>query len=293
MQNDMTRRKQQLHDFLQAARARIPPADLRINVSASRRGSGLHQADVAAALNVSQRWYNGLENGSTVPGGDLLDQLADVLRLTQAERVNLYLLTTGHEPAPGTVEPPYRSEGPLTRLVHCLDDSGVPAVVTDIAWNVYAWNHAVSEWIPDPATTAPGARNTILWTFSSAVERVVTDLASLREAVIGQVHLAFARHPGDPRLEHLVARLQLIPTARDLWDRQHIGDFTSSTTPLRLRPPGEGALVRADLISADFPGEHRLLMVVPRDGWPAHPPGRRRLIRRRNHNGPPTPPNPP
>ncbi|HVB44508.1 MAG TPA: helix-turn-helix domain-containing protein [Streptosporangiaceae bacterium] len=282
MAGEVTRRKE-LHDSLKAARARVQPKELGLTPPRNRRSGGLHQADVAAALNVSQRWYNGFENGSTVPGDDLLDQLARVLRLTHAERVHLYLLATGHEPAPGTVEAPYHGETVLSRLVHFLDDPDIPAVVTDIAWNVLSWNRALSAWIPDPGSTPPAARNAVLWTFASEVERVVDDIHSFREAFIGRVHLALARHPGEPRLEHLVARLQRIPDASELWDRQHIADFISSITPVRLRLPDSGTTVDADLLSTEFPGEYHLLMLVPRSGWPAQPPTRSRLTLRRNN----------
>ena len=100
MAGEVTRRKE-LHDFLKAARARVQPKDLGLTPPRNRRSSGLQQADVAATLNVSPRWYNGFENGATVPGEDMLDQLARILRLTPAERVHLYLLATGHEPVPG------------------------------------------------------------------------------------------------------------------------------------------------------------------------------------------------
>ena len=62
MAGEVTRRKE-LHDFLKAARARVQPKDLGLTPPRNRRSGGLHQADVTAALNVSQRWYNGVGNG--------------------------------------------------------------------------------------------------------------------------------------------------------------------------------------------------------------------------------------
>jgi Helix-turn-helix domain len=58
-------RRRELHDFLRAARARLQSRA----ISASRRprsgGTGaLRQADMAAALSVSHRWYNDFENGA-------------------------------------------------------------------------------------------------------------------------------------------------------------------------------------------------------------------------------------
>jgi transcriptional regulator with XRE-family HTH domain len=280
MAGEVTRRKE-LHDFLKAVRARVQPKDLGITPPRNRRSSGLQQADVAATLNVSPRWYNGFENGATVPGEDVLDQLARVLRLTPAERVNLYLLATGHEPSPESVEPPEGAEAVLTRLVRQMDDPAIPAVVTDVAWNVLAWNRALSTWFPDPGTLPPEARNAVLWAFTREIESIVDDVHSFREAHIGWVHLARASHPQDPRLDHLIDRLQRIPTARQLWGRQHIAEFTSCISPVRLRLAGSGPAFETHLLSTEFPGEFRLLMLVPRDGWPTRPSRRTRMIRRR------------
>jgi transcriptional regulator with XRE-family HTH domain len=280
MAGEVTRRKE-LHDFLKAVRARVQPKDLGLTPPRNRRSSGLQQADVAATLNVSPRWYNGFENGATVPGEDVLDQLAQVLRLTPAERVNLYLLATGHEPSPDSVEPPGGAEAVLTRLVRQIDGPAIPAVVTDVAWNMLAWNHALSTWFPDPGTLPPEARNAVLWAFTHEIENIVDDIHSFREAHIGWVHLARASHPQDPLLDHLIDRLQRIPMARQLWGRQHIAEFTSCISPVRLRLPGSGTVVETHLLSTEFPGEFRLLMLVPCSGWPARAPSRTRAIRRR------------
>ena len=135
-----------------------------------------------------------------------------------------------------------------------------------------AWNRALSTWFPDPGTLPPEARNAVLWAFTREIESIVDDVHSFREAHIGWVHLARARHPHDPRLDQLIDRLQRIPTARQLWGRQHIAEFTSCISPVRLRLSGSGTVVETDLLSTEFPGEFRLLMLVPCGGWPA--PGR-------------------
>jgi hypothetical protein len=90
----------QLHQFLTAARARLRPEDLGIRPAKNRRGGGLHQADLADALVVSDRWYNGFENGARPPSryDALVSRLGQLLRLTPAERMYLHLLATGHEP---------------------------------------------------------------------------------------------------------------------------------------------------------------------------------------------------
>ena len=239
---------------------------------------------MAATLNVSPRWYNGFENGATVPGEDMLDQLARILRLTPAERVHLYLLATEHGPTPGSVEALRGAEEVLARLVRQMADPAIPALVTDIAWNVLAWNKAVSTWFPNPGCLPSSARNAVLWAFTREIEDLVDDIGSFREVHLGWVHLARAGRPDDPRLAHLVDRLRSIPAARKMWESYQIATFTESITPVRFRLPGSGAAVETDLLSMEFSGECRLMMLVPREGWPLRPATLAPRIRRRTHN---------
>ena len=291
MADEVTPRKD-LHDFLKQARARISPRDLGLVPPPNRRGTGLQQADVADALKVSPRWYNGFENGTMSASEEMLDRIAQTLRLSPAERVHLYLLATGRDPAPGTVQRPEGADVVLKRLIHQMGDLAVPALVTDVAWNVLAWNQALTTWFPDPGTRPTAARNVVLSAFNPGIEAIVEDIASFRETHIGWVHLALAGRPDDPRLAHLADRLQRIPAAQQLWSTQQIARFTNSITPVRLRLSNPATVVEADLLSMEFPGGDRLMMLVPGNGWPARPPGiSRRLIRWRNHR-PPTGPLP-
>ena len=85
----------------------------------------------------------------------------------------------------------------------------------------------------------------------------------------------------------LPAMHYMIPAARRLWNTQQIARFTNCITPVRFRLNGSTAAVDTDLLSVEFPGGYRLMMIVPGNGWPAHPPATRRRIRWRN-NKPPT-----
>ena len=103
----------QLHQFLTAARERLRPEDIGVHPRGNRRGRGLHQSDLADALMVSDRWYNGFENGARPPSRHevLVSRIGQLLRLSPAERTYLHLLATGHEPAP--LRPHYRASALL------------------------------------------------------------------------------------------------------------------------------------------------------------------------------------
>src|SRR5579859_2054434 len=276
--NDEVTPRRQLRDFLRAARARVDPADHCLVTPPGRRGRGLQQVDVADLLRVSHRWYNGFERGTLTAGEAMLDKIAELLRLTPAERVHLYLLATGRDPAPASVQPPDGTDAVLARLVHQMGDLAIPALVTDIAWNVLAWNRALTTWFPDPASFPPAARNLVLWAFTDDLERYVRDADCFRRTYIGWVHLAHAGRPGDARLACLVERLQAIPAARELLSSQHIADFTNSITPLQFRLGGGTYPEETDMLNIEFPGGSRLIMIVPRNVTAARAGGLLRLI---------------
>jgi transcriptional regulator with XRE-family HTH domain len=277
MTDEVTPRKE-LRDFLGAARARVNPEDLGITAPPGRRGRGLQQADIAAALKISQRSYNGFERGAAPASVAMLDKTAELLRLTPAERTHLYLLATGRDPAPATVQPPDGTDAVLTRLVHQMGDLAVPALVTDIAWNVLAWNRALTTWFPDPASFPPADRNLVLWAFTDDLEHYVRDADCFRRTYIGWVHLAHAGRPGDARLAHLIEQLQAIPAARELLSSQHIADFTNSITPIQFRLGGGTYPEETDLLNIEFPGGSRLIMIVPRNVTAARAGGLLRLV---------------
>ena len=149
MTPDGTPDHQLLHQFLTAARARLRPEDIGIRPAGNRRGAGLHQSDLADALVVSDRWYNGFENGARPPSryDALVSRLGHLLRLTPAEHLYLHLLATGHEPT--LLGPDDAVDGlavgrVLQQLLASLGP-GLPAIACDIAWNVIAWNQAMTD----------------------------------------------------------------------------------------------------------------------------------------------------
>ncbi len=161
----------------------------------------------------------------------------------------------------------------LQRLLG-LTGPDLPALLCDVAWNMLAWNQAMAERIADPAAGSAANGNAIMWLFTEDAERIVSDLGRTRNDAIGQVHLALARHPGEPGLERLVSRIRQVPETLRLWDRHHISDY-APISPRRMRSRGSDVPCKTDLLSMEFPGGLRLLVLVPRSPWPTGaPPGR-------------------
>jgi MmyB-like transcription regulator ligand binding domain len=193
------------------------------------------------------------------------------------------LLATGHEPALDS--PDAAVDGlavrPVLEQLLALLGPCLPAIACDIAWNVIAWNQAMTDHLAGDATVRPGESNVITWLFSDEAERIIADLGHAREAEIGNVLLAVARYPGDQRLRRLACQLQEIPAARRLWDRQRIPDDPLiSTRRVRLI---RGGTHEGHVLNLEFPGRLRLLALIPGASWLTAMPsldGHRRLRRR-------------
>src|ERR1700710_769692 len=92
-------RRQQLAEFLKLRRARIAPIDLGFQQGQRRRTPGLRRAEVAAAAGIGLTWYTALEQAKPIRvSAGFLDNLAEVLRLSEAERGHLFALAHRRPP---------------------------------------------------------------------------------------------------------------------------------------------------------------------------------------------------
>src|SRR6266511_1085395 len=90
---DERERRQTLADFLRTRRARLSPADVGLPSGMRRRTPGLRREEVAELANIGTSWYVWLEQGRDVhPSPQVLESLAQALRLTPNERRHLFLL---------------------------------------------------------------------------------------------------------------------------------------------------------------------------------------------------------
>src|SRR3954471_18029130 len=91
--------RSEIRDFLTSRRARITPQDAGLKVFGQRRVPGLRREEVATLAGLSVDYYNRLERGNLGGASDnVLDALADVLRLDEAERAHLLDLARASQP---------------------------------------------------------------------------------------------------------------------------------------------------------------------------------------------------
>ncbi|MEU2059229.1 helix-turn-helix transcriptional regulator [Streptomyces sp. NPDC013455] len=137
-------RRSELREFLISRRARVSPGEAGLPMGGGRRRTpGLRREEVAVLAGVGASWYQWLEQGREISvSPQVLDAVARVLRLSDAERRHLYLLAGMNPPTP-EVDPGQRDmcEG-LQRLIDTW--MPYPAHIMDLYYNCVLYNDAAS-----------------------------------------------------------------------------------------------------------------------------------------------------
>ncbi|WP_189703189.1 helix-turn-helix transcriptional regulator [Streptomyces anandii] len=204
-------------------RARVTPAEAGLPDGGGRRRTpGLRREEVAVLAGVGASWYQWLEQGRDISvSPQVLDSVARVLRLGDAERRHLYVLAGLNPPAPQLV-PERRDmcEG-LRRLIDTW--MPYPAHIMDLYYNCVMYN--------DAAAVVLGMRPDI--TQNCLVDFFTDPLYRSRSkswegnarSVVAQFRAASSARPGD---EGYRAVLEQVSAAseefRALWAERDIED---------------------------------------------------------------------
>ncbi|WP_189861821.1 helix-turn-helix transcriptional regulator [Streptomyces poonensis] len=204
-------------------RARVSPAEAGLpDGGARRRTPGLRREEVAVLAGVGASWYQWLEQGRDISvSPQVLDAVARVLRLSNAERRHLYVLAGLNPPTP-EVAPEKRDmcDG-LRRLIDTW--MPYPAHIMDRYYNCVLYN--------DAAAMVLGMRPDLTW--NCLVDYFTNPLYRLRaeswernaRTVVAQFRAACSADPGDEGLQEVLARVR---AASDefgrLWEERNIED---------------------------------------------------------------------
>ncbi|WP_306209080.1 helix-turn-helix transcriptional regulator [Actinoplanes sp. RD1] len=250
----------ELSAFLRAMRSRMRPGDAGLPELGRRRTPGLRRQEVAQLAAVSIDWYIRLEQGRVgVPGTAVLDAVAQALRLSETERHHLHLIARGEAP-PARHVPAPASES-LRTLLHSMPST--PAWIVDFRFDVLAHNAAAAALF-GPGFTA-GTNTTEPLFLDPGSRDFQLDWTRIAREHVGNLRANLARHPGDPRLEALVATLRR--GSRDFaawWDDQTVQERTNGTK--RILHPAVGVMtLRYDVLAVQDGSEQRLCAVTPAD----------------------------
>ncbi|GAA0456974.1 helix-turn-helix transcriptional regulator [Streptomyces stramineus] len=216
-----SRRRQELREFLMSRRARVSPADAGLPDGGGRRRTpGLRREEVAVLAGVGASWYQWLEQGRDITvSPQVVDAVARVLRLTDAERRHLYVLAGLNPPLPRTEhDGEYLREG-LHRLIDAWMPN--PAEILDAYWNIVAYNESAALVLGfRPDTT----QNCLVTFFTDPVYRA--RLANWEEnarCVVAQFRAAWSERPDDEGFQEIVTDLSgRSPEFAELWARADV-----------------------------------------------------------------------
>jgi transcriptional regulator with XRE-family HTH domain len=211
--------RQALADFLRKRRARLSPADVGLPPGIRRRTPGLRREEVAQLANMGTSWYVWLEQGRDVhPSAQVLESLAQALRLTPNERRHLFLLA-------GQPLPPHTSsleERTSPELQQMLDDlNPTPAYAVGRRWDFLAWNKAADGLFAISEASSPYAHNLVWRLFTSPTMRERPNWEQVARGTLAEFRTASARYPGDRWFEELIEDLKQVSPEFCRWWPHH------------------------------------------------------------------------
>jgi transcriptional regulator with XRE-family HTH domain len=212
-------RRQTLADFLRQRRARLSPTEVGLPPGIRRRTPGLRREEVAQLANMGTSWYVWLEQGRDVhPSAQVLESLAQALRLTLNERRHLFLLAGQPLPSPASLA----EESLSPALQQVLDDlNPTPAYVMGRRYDFLAWNRAADGLFAISEASSPYARNLIWRLFTSQTTRERPNWEQVARATLAEFRAASAHYPGDRWFEELIEDLKQISPEFCRWWPHH------------------------------------------------------------------------
>jgi transcriptional regulator with XRE-family HTH domain len=216
-----SRRLSELREFLMSRRARVSPAEAGLpDGGARRRTPGLRREEVAVLAGVGASWYQWLEQGRDISvSPQVLDSVARVLRLSNAERRHLYVLAGLNPPA---AEPAadHGCEG-MRRLIDAW--MPFPAHIMDRYYNCVMYNDAAG-WVL--GMRPENTQNCLVDFFTDPLYRARSQSWERNaRTVVAQFRAMCADRPDDEGLQAVLAELTSVsPEFGALWARRDIQD---------------------------------------------------------------------
>ncbi|MEO6088929.1 MAG: helix-turn-helix transcriptional regulator [Umezawaea sp.] len=213
---------QELAAFLRARRERLDPHDFGLpSRRQSRRTPGLRREEVAELAGVSVDYIVRLEQARGLrPSVDVVEALAEALRLTSDEHA--YLFNLAQQRPPNVDRPATAAAPPLARLV--ADLSPLPAMLMNHRSDILAWNDEMAKLLLDFGTLPPSQRNSIwLCLLHPETRELYVDREQVVREGVAHLRAAWAVHPKDQALNDLIAELTAgVEGFARLWTQQDV-----------------------------------------------------------------------
>ncbi len=237
--------RSEIRDFLGTRRARLTPEQAGLPAyGGNRRVKGLRREEVAMLAGVSVDYYVRMERGSLGGASEsVLDNLADALRLDEAERAHLFALArAGGAPTSRRRKTPAPTVRPaIQQVLDAVTDA--PAWVRNARHDIMAMNDLAralyAPVLADPRRPANTTR--FVYLDPEAAEKFFVDYDRIAKDAAAMLRLEAGRNPHDKAFIELIGELS---TRSELFRRRwaaHDVKFHRSGQK-RLRHPIVGQL---------------------------------------------------
>jgi transcriptional regulator with XRE-family HTH domain len=213
-------RRLALADFLRKQRAHLSPADVGLPPGLRRRTPGLRREEVAQLANIGTSWYTWLEQGRNIhPSVQVLESLAQALRLTPNERRHLFLLA-GQSFPPQTPPLEEHISPVLQQMLSDLEPA--PAYVMGRRFDYLAWNNAAEKIFAISAASNPYECNLVWRFFTDPMMREhFSHWEQMARGLLAEFRATSARYPGDEWFEELIEALKQVSPEFCRWWQEH------------------------------------------------------------------------
>jgi transcriptional regulator with XRE-family HTH domain len=235
-----------------------------------RRTPGLRREELAALAGVGVSWYTWLEQGREInPSPEVLDAVAQALRLEPAERRTLFALARTELPLTddlATAEPG-ALDGDIGQLVALVDSLHPnPAFLLGPMTRILAWNRAASVVLGSPHHLAEDRRYLLWWLIVDAGEGGMT--AQRHETArntVARFRAEYARHAGEPEYDEFVGRLRESSAQfREWWNEHEVIEAQRGTKVMEHPQLGTLRLHHAQTVPTGQPSL-RMAVYAPAD----------------------------
>jgi transcriptional regulator with XRE-family HTH domain len=253
-----------LGDFLTARRQQLRRSDLGLPPIGGRL-FGLRREEIAYLSGVSITWYTWLEQGRAKPSRQVLDALAQTLRVSDAERAYMMSLAGFTPPQPADEPVEQKAPAQVQRFLDALVD--FPAYVIASDWKYLAWNVAYTELYPG-VTSVPVADRNLLWLLFT--DPYLRDLIPDWELTV-RYHVAAFRAEGGaelgaPPFSGVVERLLAASEPfREVWESHSVEALGSRMRVFHHPVAGELHFEMHNMKPADHPHLH-VVIFTPSPG---------------------------
>jgi transcriptional regulator with XRE-family HTH domain len=233
----------ELSQFLTSRRAKVTPDQAGLPAYGRRRVPGLRREEVASLAGVSVEYYKRLERGNATGASDqVLEALADALRLDDAERAHLFDLARAASPiAPRQRSRPVqqRVRPPVRRI---LDSITAPATLSNMRCDYLAANQLGRALYAPLFDSREQPPNSARFTFlDPAAQEFFLDWEKVAKDLVAALRSVAGHNPYDRGLTDLVGELSTRSEPFRTWWAAHNVRYHQTGTK-RLHHPVVGDL---------------------------------------------------